>query len=354
MFNTSISRFGFPCKYLHPDQSLSKKDLESIQRPYNTRQTTVAWLNRQTQDVAEQRLWDLMQHNIRAFTNLIDYVGNLEPNLRMLRLGSDCLPVYTEATWRYFWQLPDVRRYWESELAKTGELARQLDVRLSMHPGPFCVLASDNPSVVERSIEEFEYHADIIRSMGFGREFQDMKCNVHISGRKGPQGIRDQMQRLSPEARNSITIENSEQTWGLDASLELVDDVPLVIDIHHHYIMTGEYIHPRDDRFKRVLDSWRGVRPTIHYSVSREDLITENSAYELPNLQELLEQGYKKQKLRAHSDYMWNTACNAWAAEFSPYADIMVEARSKNVAARQTYEAWKTAHINTTEVLHEQ
>ena len=233
MFDSTISRFGFPCKYLHFDQALSKKELESIQRPYNTRQTTVAWLNRQTQDVAEQRLWDLMQHNISAFSNLIDYVGNLEPNLRMLRLGSDCLPVYTEATWRYFWQLPDVRRYWESELAKTGELARQLDVRLSMHPGPFCVLASDNPGVVERSIEEFEYHADIIRSMGYGHEFQDMKCNVHISGRKGPQGIRDQMQRLSPEARNSITIENSEQTWGLDASLELVDDVPLVLDIHH-------------------------------------------------------------------------------------------------------------------------
>ena len=28
--------------------------------------------------------------------------------------------------------------------------------------------------------------------------------------------------RLSPEARNTITIENDENKWGLDASLELV------------------------------------------------------------------------------------------------------------------------------------
>ena len=53
-----------------------------------------------------------------------------------------------------------------------------------------------------------------------------------------------------------------------------------------------------------------------------------------------MHQGFKKQKLRAHSDYMWNTACNAWASEFSPYADIMVEARGKNISARQVYDAY--------------
>ena len=53
---------------------------------------------------------------------------------------------------------------------------------------------------------------------------------------------------------------------------------------------------------------------------------------------ELLEWGYKKQKLRAHSDYMWNTACNAWAKEFWDYADIMVESKAKNLASMKLYE----------------
>ena len=51
-------RIGFACKYMHPNQSQKKKLLEEIQRPLNTRSTTVQWLNRQTREVAEQRLWD--------------------------------------------------------------------------------------------------------------------------------------------------------------------------------------------------------------------------------------------------------------------------------------------------------
>ena len=202
---------------MHPDQSLKKKELEEIQRPFNTRSTTVQWLNRQDRTVAEERLWDIMEHNIQSYSNLIGYVGELEDELRMVRLGSDLLPVYTHDDWSYFWRTPDVVAYCERELAKVGDKARALNVRLSMHPGQFTVLASDRPEVVERSIEEFEYHVDCIRWMGFGQQFQDFKCNVHISGKKGPAGIVDVYPRLSQEAKNVLTIENDENSWGIDA-----------------------------------------------------------------------------------------------------------------------------------------
>ena len=46
-----------------------------------------------------------MEHNIQAFYNLITYVGDLSNDLRMVRLGSDCLPVYTHPEYSYFWKL---------------------------------------------------------------------------------------------------------------------------------------------------------------------------------------------------------------------------------------------------------
>lgn len=328
-------RIGFACKYMHPDQTQKKKVLEELQRPLTEKMTTVAWLNRQTVNVAEERMWDIMVHNAAAAKRLVEYVGSLPEQLRMVRLGSNQLPMYTQPDWRYFWRKPDVRAYCEREYAKVGEAARALDVRLSMHPGQFTVLASDSPEIVERSIEEFEYHADIIRWMGYGKNWQDFKCNVHISGRKGPQGIRDILPRLSREARNTITIENDEMSWGLDASIELAKDVALVVDIHHHWVATGEYIEPTDDRIKHVLDSWRGVRPAMHYSISREDLLSEHRSDTRPSMEDLLQNGYKKAKLRAHSDYCWNTATNEWALSFWDDFDIMVEAKCKNLASFQ-------------------
>ena len=337
MFDNSIQRIGFACKYLHEDQTQKKKVLEELQRPLTEKCTTVAWLNRQTRDVAEQRLWDIMVHNAAAVKRLVEYVGSLPPELRMVRLGSNQLPCATEPSWRYFWSLPDVVAYGEKAYRQVGDAARRLDVRLSMHPGQFTVLASDNPEIVERSIEEFEYHATLIRWMGFGKKFQDFKNNVHISGRKGPQGIKDILPRLSPEARNTITIENDENKWGLEASLELADDVPLVLDIHHHWVNTGEYIEPDDDRIYRIIDSWRGVRPAMHYSLCREDYLQGHRSDVRPDMSQLIEAGYKKQKLRAHSDYCHNDACNDWALSHWQWADIMVEAKMKNLASGQLY-----------------
>jgi len=324
------------------DQEQKKKRLEEIQRPLNTRSTTVQWLNRQTVEVAEQRLWDIMVHNIASYMRLIRYVGSLPNELRMVRLGSDVLPVYTEPTWSYFWRKPDVRIYCEREFAKVGETARALDVRLSMHPGQFTVLASDNEEIVDRSIEEFEYHTDVIRYMGYGKTFQDFKCNVHISGRQGPSGIKAALKRLSPEARNCITIENDENKWGLEHTLELADDLALVLDIHHFWCREGYYIDPKSDDFKRVIDSWRGVRPAIHYSYSRDTALPEGFTHDtMPDMPALLEAGHKKAKLRAHSDYYPNPVVNEYALSFLEYADIMAESKAKNLASIELYKFWK-------------
>ena len=123
-------------------------------------------------------------------------------------------------------------------------------------------------------------------------------------------------------------------SWGIEASLELADRLALVLDIHHHWIRTGEYIQATDDRVKRIRDSWRGVRrPVLHYSVSREDLLTSHNADILPDMQRLLQLGYKKAKLRAHSDFYWNRAVNEWAATFSEEFDIQCESKGKNLAS---------------------
>ena len=336
-----MGKIGFACKWIdRPDQVNGIKPTDDCKQ-YNTGTTTISWLNRQSKDVAVEKLWSLMKQNIEATRKLVERVGKLDGNLRMVRISSDLLPAYTEPNWSWFWRDADVISYAEKHFMEIGECARRSNVRLSFHPGQYTVLASNNDGIVNRSIEEFEYHADMARYMGYGKSFQDLKINVHISGKRGPEGIRAAYTRLTPEARNCITIENEENSWGLDDCLSISDVVPIVLDVHHHWIREGEYILPTDDRVKRVVDSWRGVRPTMHYSVSREDYLVGHDRFTAPVHAELLLEGYKKQKLRAHSDFYWNTKTNEWAITFLNQFDIMCESKGKNLASMELYNQMK-------------
>jgi UV DNA damage repair endonuclease len=337
-----MGKIGFACKWIdNPSQVNGIKPTDDCKQ-YNTGTTTISWLNRQSKDVAVEKLWALMKQNIESTRKLVERVGKLDANLRMVRISSDLLPAYTEPTWSWFWRDADVVSYAEKHFMEVGECARGSNVRLSFHPGQFTVLASINDGIVNRSIEEFEYHADMARYMGYGKSFQDLKINVHISGKRGPEGIRAAYTRLTPEARSCITIENEENSWGLDDCLSISDVVPIVLDIHHHWIREGEYILPSDDRVKRVVDSWRGVRPTMHYSVSREDYLVDHDKLAAPVHAQLLLDGYKKQKLRAHSDFYWNQKTNEWAITFLNQFDIMCESKGKNLASMELYNQAKS------------
>ena len=338
-FNSNINRVGFACKWAeinHKNEIVSTEGL-------NTGGTTYAWAKRNTRSKVEDKMIEVAKRNILNTHALIKKVAALPPELRMLRLTSDMLSFYTMDEYKDFWARQDIRDNLERWFAPIGKTARDNDVRISFHPDQFVVLASDREEVVNKSIDEFEYHADMARWMGYGNEFQDIKINVHISGRQGPEGIKRVMSRLSPEARNSLTIENDEMSWGIDASLELADTCALVLDIHHHWVKTGEYISATDDRIKRFVDSWRGIRPVIHYSVSREEYLPTHSTVDLPDHAVLLTQGLNKQKLRAHSDYMWNNAANDWARTHWAWADCMVEAKAKNLASFKLHEYWKNS-----------
>jgi UV DNA damage endonuclease len=337
-----IKRIGFCCKWINDLTETKNMKINAKDRELNGRSTTMRWL-REHPEEAEQRQWDIMNHNATAACKMIERVGSLPPERRMVRLGSEMLQGYTEPNWIDWWQKKDVQDHLEKIFAPVGEASRKHDVKISFHPGQFCVLASDRPDVVERSILEFEYHADMARWMGFGKTWHDgCKLNVHISGKQGPAGIIKVLPRLSQEARNLITIENDEMGWGLDASLELEKHVALVLDIHHHWIRAEEYIEPNDDRVKRVIDSWRGVRPTLHYSYSRDEALApanlgDRLHNEMYNMSELLDKGCKKQKLRAHSDLLPNEKVNDWALSFNENFDIQTETKAKNLSAEQLY-----------------
>jgi UV DNA damage repair endonuclease len=207
-----------------------------------------------------------------------------------------------------------------------------------MHPAQHAILASDNPGALANGLHDIEEHAEIFAMLGYGAGWHPHGASVNIHGgarSAGIEAVRTNLARLSEGARNLLTIENDKISFGLDDLLNVAGQVALVVDLHHHWIHSrGEWLQPDDPRIECVRESWRGVRPLAHISVSREALLDGHDRDTLPEFARLEAAGLSAAKLRGHSDRMWNHAVNALVERHLAWTDVEVEAKAKNLASR--------------------
>jgi UV DNA damage repair endonuclease len=310
---------------------------------------TMAYLGRLGPAAAYDKLASVVAHNLSALRLQIGHVAGRPPIERLHRVMSSVLPGYTHPACRDFYRDGDLRTLIETGLNVAGSLARKEDVRLSMHPGQFCVLATTTAAALENALGEIEYHAEVMALMGYGGGWHPHGAHINIHGgakAAGLDGFRRGFERLSSPARDLITVENDEVSYDVDDLLPLADALPIVLDLHHHWIASGgEYIAPDDPRIAVIVGSWRGVRPVAHVSVSREDLLDGHDPDTRPDFASLVSAGVKARDLRGHSDLMWNSAINGLVADHMAWADFEVEAKLKNLAsealARHVERAWQ-------------
>ncbi len=329
-------RIGYCCLYRSP-----LADAKEEAR-FNVSGTTVTSLQRMEPADAFAKVLALVSRNLAAMENHLRRVATAAPLERLLRLDGNVLPAFTHPVARWMYDEPVMQELVQHGLATAGRIALQGGVRLSLHPGPFCVLASPNPAAVKNGIEELEYHTDLMRWMGLagGWHPHGAHVNIHVgSTQTGVDGFRAGLARLSQDARDLLTVENDEVSFDLDSLLPLAGDVPIVLDLHHEWLSSGgHYLKPDDPRIAQVAASWRGVRPVSHISVSREDVLPDHAPDTLPDFAALLAGGHSVRDLRAHSDTMWNRAVNDWVIGHLGLTDIEVEAKLKNVASLQLAE----------------
>ncbi|MDP4003393.1 UV damage endonuclease UvsE [Methylobacterium sp. NEAU K] len=335
-------RLGFCCKFVldePPGGYATLKAARDATLHLNLTSVTMAHLAKLDPGARRAKLSAIVAHNLHALARQIAWVGARPPIERMLRMASNVLPGYTHPIAKGLYAEPEMAALVERGLAEAGALARRLGVRLSFHPGPFCLLASRNPAAIENGLAELDYHAEIFDRMGYGGGWHPLGAhiNIHVgAGDPGVDGFREALPRASRVARDLVTVENDENAFGLEAVLRLADLVPVVLDLHHHWVQSGGvYIEPDDSRIARVRESWRGVRPVAHISVSREAVSSDCDPDVLPDFPALRAAGHAVRDLAAHSDRMWNRAVNDLVARHLAWADFEIEAKAKNHASTQ-------------------
>lgn len=334
-------RVGFCCKFETEDKALKAS--------MNQASTTLKALRAMSKKDAYDKLAGLARHNIAALRKQLAWITTQPEEMRLFRITSDFLPAYTVEEFAWVYRDKDMRDLVEHGLAGICDLAASNKIRLCTHPGQFTTLCTQKSDVLENSIVDLNYHAYLAECMGFGANWhtQGFAINIHANNRLDP-GL-EQMKstiknRLSLTLRNLLTIENDEFGCSLDSMLaaELYHVVPIVLDIHHHWIQSGgEYIQPNDPRIDKIKLSWMGIRPLGHFSTSSEELLKGACSLTQPDFKLLKEDGLKPSKLRAHSYGCWNEASNNWALSHLVWTDLEVEAKGKQIASRQLFERAK-------------
>jgi UV DNA damage repair endonuclease len=321
-------RIGWVCNWLVP--GLPEKEAKA----FNFRDTTVSALLRLTPSERVAKLHELLRHNAAALRRQVALTAALPPGQRAMRIASHAFPCFTHPGTRPIYDEPAIREVIETLFPPIGAQAASGDVRLSTHPAQFCVLTSLREEVLRSSVDEIEYHTELFRLLGLAGGWHPRGTHINIHGGARAPGIaafRTGLARLSEAARGLLTVENDEVAYGLDDLLPLADALPVVLDLHHHWVATGEYIQPEDPRIATVAASWRGVRPMAHVSAPREELCGASQA--LPDHAALLAGGITARDLRAHAPHLWNGAHAAWARRHLDWTDLEVEAKEKNLAS---------------------
>lgn len=245
--------------------------------PIRFRTTTAAVCSRLPRAEARAKIASVCQANAASLYEALTYCA--AHGIGCFRVMSQILPLKTHPEFRYeLGELPggDAIR---AALVRCGELAQQHRLRLTFHPDQFVVLSSPREAVVDASLGEIEYQAEVASWIGADA------INIHLGGAYGdkPAAIerfRHSLSRLSSAARARLTVENDDRTYTPSDLLPLCQEekLPLVYDVHHHRchpdgLSVAEATSAALTTWQREplfhisspQDGWNGPRPQRHH-----------------------------------------------------------------------------------------
>ena len=264
---------------------------------------------------------ELTLANAMDLDKIMDW--NILNGYNFFRITSGLAPWKSEYEWEDLKDIERIRMY----LHSAGVKAKSHNLRITSHPGPFNVLTSPHPHVVDNCVSDLTDHGSVFDMLGLSRTPYN-KINIHIGGAYGDkesamERFCKSFERLPDSVKSRLTVENDDK-----ASMYSVKDlyegvykrigIPIVFDYHHHKFCTGDL--SEQQALEMAISTWpEGITPATHYSESRRD-----------------EQKDETIRVQAHSDYVYDKI-----ETYGNEIDVMVEAKHKELAVQK----YKELHL---------
>ena len=212
---------------------------------------------------SDGRLLRTVGDNLDCLERVLSW--NVDRGILSFRIGSGLVPFASHPVCTAPWQ-----EEFSDRFAAIGAFARKHALRISMHPDQFNLLNAKDPAIVERTVTELMYHAEVLDLLGLG---PDAKIQVHVGGVYGAR--ESAMARfvethgtLDPRLRRRLAIENDDGRYTARDCLAVSGacGVPVVLDVFHHAVHgDGRLIGPLLDE---VASTWKPADgpPMVDYA----------------------------------------------------------------------------------------
>lgn len=297
-----MGNIGYCCITLGINEGVRKKDQISVNRS----------MVRKTFDAKGiSYVSELVILNLVDTLKVIDY--NIKNNILVYRLSSDSFPWMSEYK---FSDLPNFTKI-SFLLKQIGDKIKRSGMRVSYHPGQFNVLASENESVVIKTIDELNKHAELMDLMGLDKTTY-YPINIHINTTKptcelAAKRFCDNFSLLSDSVKSRLTVENddSPNQYSVKMLYDFVYNqigIPIVFDQHHY--LYGPQDQTMEEALKLAISTWK-TRALTHMSSSKkiEDI---------------------KSVATAHADFIYEEI-QTFGLDF----DTEIEAKAKDLAVKK-------------------
>jgi UV DNA damage endonuclease len=213
-----------------------------------------------------EKLRGLVRGNIADLRSILRW--NAERGIPLFRMGQDLIPFASHPAFPYDWEAEH-----GEELRGVGALARDLGIRLSMHPGQYINPGSPRSEVVERSVRELRYVARVFDLLGN----HDSVAVLHMGGAYEDRTASAArfVEALRPEEQilRYLALENDERVWTVAEIVESarVLGIPAIVDAFHHGLNPGNLA--LEEALDAALPTWepRSARPKLHLSSQDPD-----------------------------------------------------------------------------------
>ena len=201
--------------------------------PIKFRRTTAKYLQKFSRNQQLKYLAEICRHNANSLNKALRYCR--DNDIKDFRINSQIMPLKTHPDVGYSTEdLPFHDQIIQS-FNDCGRFCRKHDIRTTFHPDQFILLSSPKSEVVQRSVADLIYQAEVAQWVN-----ADV-INIHGGGAYGDKStslrrLRKRIEQLPQPVHSRLTLENDDRVYTPWDLLPVCRDmeIPLVYDVHHH------------------------------------------------------------------------------------------------------------------------